>query len=281
MTGLDRESSDGNAVDGGHITYSYGSHQVQELNRSQSFGGESVQSHRSNATGASRGGFTPSIARTTTEEEFYEDDNDARTYRQKAAAVTTGMISVAVGLACAENFLYVFVLGGAQESDDEHSGDVTEEWIVLLFRSIFPIHALAAAMQSVNMIRKFVECTDHNQHRIGVGRIILPAVILHGTFDAILLSINVFMESSWDRYYEENGGNNDGDGTPYNPVILNLVAWASIIFIMLVGILWYYRENRSQQVRLKLLEEQDKARYEGKTYTMPAISSRSSEVELV
>ena len=31
------------------------------------------------------------------------------------AAVTTAMICVAVGLACAENFLYVFLLGGTSE----------------------------------------------------------------------------------------------------------------------------------------------------------------------
>jgi hypothetical protein len=275
LTGLHRESNDGNAVDGGHIKYSYGSHQVSELNRSihrSDSMGES--SHRSNIS-LGRQAFA-AITRTTTEEEFYEDENDARTYRQKAAAVTTGMISVAVGLACAENFLYVFLLGGAQGNGAQ--GGVMEEWIVLLFRSIFPIHALSAAMQSVNMIRKFVECTDDNNHRIGVGRIILPAVILHGTFDAILLSINVFIELSWDKYLEENGGN-AGDGTPYNPLVLNIVAWASIIFIMLVGILWYYRENQKQRLRLILLEERDKARDEA-PYTSPQVST-SSEMELV
>jgi hypothetical protein len=274
LTGLHRESNDGNAVDGGHISYSYGSHQVSELNRSISRSdsmGDS--SHRSNAS-LSRQAFD-TIARTTTEEEFYEDENDARTYRQKAAAVTTGMISVAVGLACAENFLYVFIMGGAQEG-------AIEEWIVLLFRSIFPIHALAAAMQSINMIRKFVECTDDNNHRIGVGRIMLPAVILHGTFDAILLSINIFVESSWDRYLKANGGNVEDGSSPYNPLVVNLVAWSSVVSIMLMGILWYYRENRNQRLRLILLEERDKARDEAAahTYTNPTVTS-SSEMELV
>jgi hypothetical protein len=274
LTGLHRESNDGNAVDGGHISYSYGSHQVSELNRSiHQSDSMSDCSHRSNAS-RSRQVFD-TITRTTTEEEFYEDENDARTYRQKAAAVTTGMISVAVGLACAENFLYVFIMGGAQEN-------AMEEWIVLLFRSIFPIHALSAAMQSINMIRKFVECTDDNNHRIGVGRILLPAVMLHGTFDAILLSINVFVESSWDKYLEENGGNVGDGASPYNPLVVNLVAWASVIFIMLMGIFWYYRENRNQRLRLILLEERDKARDEAGTlsYTTPAVTL-SSEVELV
>jgi hypothetical protein len=278
LTGLDREANDNSAVDGGHIKYSFSSHQVSNLNRANSFG--SVSSHRSST---SRNSELPGILRTTTEEEFYEDENDARTYRQKAAAVTTGMIGVAVGLACAENFLYVFVLGGAQESEDGRSGGVLEEWVVLLFRSVFPIHALAAAMQSINMIRKFVECTDDKSHRIGVGRIILPAVLLHGSFDAILMSINVFIESSWDKYLEENQGN-EGNGVPYNALVVNLVAWASIICVMLLGILWYYRENRAQRLRLILLEERDKAREEGGAavvYDRSSASTGGSEVELV
>jgi hypothetical protein len=274
LTGLHRESNDGNAVDGGHISYSYGSHQVSELNRSIHRSDSMGEcSHRSNAS-LGRQAFD-AVASTTTEEEFYEDENDARTYRQKAAAVTTGMISVAVGLACAENFIYVFLMGGAQEK-------AMEEWIVLLFRSIFPIHALAAAMQSINMIRKFVECTDDNDHRIGVGRIILPAVLLHGTFDAILLSINVFVESSWDRYLDANGGNNVEDGGPYNPLVVNLVAWSSVICIMFMGIFWYFRENRNQRLRLILLEERDRAQDEAVThsYASPNVTL-SSEMELV
>jgi hypothetical protein len=138
-------------------------------------------------------------------------------------------------------------------------------------------------MQSINMIRKFVECTDDKSHRIGVGRIILPAVLLHGSFDAILMSINVFIESSWDKYLEENQGN-EGNGVPYNALVVNLVAWASIICVMLLGILWYYRENRAQRLRLILLEERDKAREEGGAavvYDRSSASTGGSEVELV
>jgi hypothetical protein len=152
-------------------------------------------------------------------------------------------------------------LGGAVgQSDPEtaHKSDVMEAWIVLFFRSIFPVHALAAAMQSINMIRKFVENETVNGHRIGVGRIILPAVILHGTFDAVLMGINVFVETSWDQYLEKNGGN-VGEEAPYNAILVNAVAWISITAIMLLGMAWYFRENRSQRNRLKLMEEADKS----------------------
>jgi hypothetical protein len=67
------------------------------------------------------------------------------------------MISCAIGLACAENFMYVFFSGNE---------DTKEELIMLLFRSLFPVHALCAAMQSIGMIKKFVE-TEENATNIG------------------------------------------------------------------------------------------------------------------
>jgi hypothetical protein len=272
LTGLNRVQLDDAAVDGGLVKYPFGSHQVQELNRNKSFGDASQYSHRSNKSSKSnrsKKNKEQLIERTgTREDEFDEDETDVRTHRQKAMAITTGMISVAVGLACAENFLYVFVLGGAVQSsrgvdgEEAYRSDVLEEWIVLFFRSIFPIHALAAALQSINMIRKFVETDDQAGHRIGVGRVVLPAVLLHGSFDAVLMGINVYQETAWDRYLEENNGNIEEDG-PYNSLVVNLVAWISITGVMLSGILWYYRENRSQRLRLKILEEQVKAGHGG------------------
>ena len=261
LTGLQRESQDETAVDGGLVKYPFASHQVQNFIKDQN-------DDQSSATSSRKSRKQQLLQKTgTTDAEFDEDERDMRTYRQKAMAITTGMISVAVGLACAENFLYVFLLGGALGgvSDDEDRGSsIVEAWLVLFFRSVFPVHALAAAMQSVNMIRKFVESTDERGHRIGVGRIVLPAIILHGSFDAILMSINVFVETAWDQYYEENGVDanaNDDDSdeaAPYNVWLVNVVAWTSISLIMVIGMLWYYRENRAQSLRLKLLEERDK-----------------------
>jgi len=281
LTGLVSTTQDERALEGGVVKYPFSSHQVQRTNAKNPYDDDashySRSSHRSKASGKNAS-FDP-------EEEFCEDDQDVRTHRQKAAAVTTAMISVAVGLACAENFLYVFLLGGtgaAMDSDDDESAmdGYLQEWIVLFFRSIFPVHALAAAMQSVNMIRKFVETEDVNGHRIGVGRIILPAVIMHGTFDAILLGINVFIETSWDAYMEANGGNIDEENpTPYNPLIVNLVAWLSITFVMLAGLIWYYKENRSQRLRLIELEAHEKA-MGSPGYASPRVP-RVSEVELV
>jgi hypothetical protein len=164
------------------------------------------------------------------------------------------MISVAVGLACAENFLYVFFLGGAGGS-----ASITQEFAILIFRSIFPVHALSAAMQSINMIRKFIEEKTSGEHNVGVGRIVLPAVLLHGTFDAILMVINSYVESRWDEFYEENDDYEDGF-TPYNPVLLNVIAWVSIIGVMIVSFGWYTYQNQLQTLRLLKLEIKNKPR---------------------
>jgi hypothetical protein len=260
LTGLQRDTQEEDAVDGGLVKYPFASHQVQELSRNQSFrddGSVSEHSHRSNRSNRSRSQNRRSemlIERTgTTDAEFDEDELDVRTRRQKAMAITTGMISVAVGLACAENFVYVFVMGGTVGDDP------LEAWITLFFRSIFPVHALSAAMQSINMIRKFVEFDDQNGHRVGVGRIIFPAVMIHGSFDAVLMGINVYVVTATDNYKANNGGGDDAESSPYNAFVVNLAAWVSIIGIMIAGILWYYTENRKQRSRLKILEEQDKA----------------------
>lgn len=304
LTGLAKSSQDERAVAGGIVKYPFGSHQVQQTNKRRDYDDaddddrsvSSRASHRSTSRSRSRsrsmtrtrsnsGLVTNNLDLLGSEEDFAEEDeeeHDIRTHRQKAAAVTTAMISVAVGLACAENFLYVFLLGGSEaNSGDVQSGGVIEEWIVLLFRSLFPVHALAAAMQSINVVRKYVECETDNSHRIGVGRIILPAVIMHGTFDAVLLAVNIYIETAWDVYLAKNEGNFDPNNPPYNPVMVNLVAWLSLIFVMVSGLMWYFRQNRLQSQRLAVLEEKEKAAMEvNASYRNPR-GIRAGEVELV
>ena len=276
LTGLVSTTQDERALEGGVVKYPFSSHQVQQTNARNPYDDDisvfSKSSHRSRQSGKSGN------IREVDDDDFLEEEQDVRTHRQRAAAVTTAMISVAVGLACAENFLYVFFLGGTG------SGSVMDgylqEWIVLFFRSIFPVHALAAAMQSINMIRKFIETKSDNGHRIGVGRIILPAVIMHGTFDVILLGINVFIETSWDDYMETNGGQIDENNPrPYNPFFVNLVAWLSITSVMLIGFIWYYKENRKQRLRLIEMEENDKA-MGSPGYISPRVP-RVTDIELI
>lgn len=294
LTGLQRSSQDERAIEGGMVKYPFGSHQIENSNRK---GGTSYDdadadkdadykgnSHRKNQKGDDKFDLTKHFG----EDGFMdEEEPDVRTVRQKASAVTTGMISVAVGLACAENFLYVFLLGGTSaNSGDVESGGILEEWLVLLFRSLFPVHALAAAMQSINVIRKFVETrTDSDNHRIGIGRIVFPAILMHGTFDAVLLSINVYIETVWEQYLEKYEGRVDPNNPPYDPMTVNIVAFSSIAFVMFIALIWYWKESRAQQQRLIELEEKEKANAGNlPTYRSPSELSGSKpagDIELV
>lgn len=188
-------------------------------------------------------GISPSIRRRFSfgsKKELEQDmeEEEVRTVRQRAAAVTIAMISTAVGLACAENFIYVFFLSG---------NNTQEEITMLLFRSIFPVHALCAGIQSIGVIRKFLEEGEEGKG-VGVGKIVLPSIILHGTFDSVLMMINSYIDFVSDS---------DDDGfTQPDLVYLNIIAACCVTSVMLIGTIWYWRQNRQQKARLKMLEIQ-------------------------
>lgn len=253
LTGLDRARQDSDHLIGGEKNYAFNSHVVSsdlhtgsefDLDRSVAAGfSQKKNMHRGKRTQAHT-----AMSKSLNPDDTGTDEEEVRSIRQRAAAVTTAMIGTAVGLACAENFLYVFMFGGA------HSG--TEEMAILIFRSIFPIHALAAAMQSIGVIRKFLEGPgDRDAGRLGVGKIIFPAVLLHGTFDAILMSVNVYIESSWDFYMRKNNGEVAEGFVPYNSFVVNLVVWIAICVTMFAGLVWYTMKNREQKKRLASLED--------------------------
>merc|ERR1712037_833243 len=101
------------------------------------------------------------------------------------------------------------------------------------------------------MIRKFIEEKHGGARNIGVGRIIFPAILLHGSFDAVLLAVNAYIESAWDRYYE-NGVLDDDEyfEKPYNALAVNLIAPLGIIGVMAASFGWYSYQNKSQMSRL-------------------------------
>ncbi|KAL3799533.1 hypothetical protein HJC23_008660 [Cyclotella cryptica] len=257
LTGLDRTATQAQNQ-GGLDAYKYDSQLVSEFSRSQDSECGSADSRDTRRKSKEK--MNSSLKHTDDDE---EEEPELRTLRQQAAAITTGMISVAVGLACAENFLYVFFLGGAGGS-----ASISQEFAVLIFRSIFPVHVLAAAMQSINMIKKFIEEKDGSDHNVGVGRIVLPAVLLHGTFDAILMVINAYVESRWDEFYEENDDYEEGF-VPYNALLLNVIAWVSIIGVMVFSFGWYSYQNQVQNIRLMKIEQKNRPRSKRGSFKSP------------
>ena len=85
------------------------------------------------------------------------------------------MVSVAVGFECCENLIYIFVYAPPS---------LGMELSTLLARSSLPVHPLCAAIQSVGVCQRRLE----GDQKVGVGRIVSPAVILHGSFDFVLMA---------------------------------------------------------------------------------------------
>ncbi len=244
LTGLNRHKRDKRSGYGGSTDYAFSSDNNAMISRNDTFDSE-YSKRRCDSPRSYRGNSQSPNGRkkrsSTTRDDM--DESDIRTLRQKAAAVTTAMISCAVGLACAENFIYVFFLSGS---------NTQEEITMLVFRSIFPVHALCAAMQSVGVIKKFLE-DPGNTNSLGVGKIVLPAIVLHGSFDGILMTVNSLID------IEVEDAQNKGGQGDYNFGFLDLIAASAVITVMLVGVAWYYTKNREQKSKLKVWENSSPA----------------------
>merc|ERR1712232_115374 len=60
----------------------------------------------------------------------------------------------------------------------------------LLARSLFPVHPLCAAIQSIGVCKRDLE----GDRKIGLGRIIFPAILIHGSFDFVLMVAAYFLQ---------------------------------------------------------------------------------------
>jgi len=234
LTGLDRSEPQEDAFNGGQEVYPFSRDNTSKLPK-RSF-------EYSFSPRYDRGRNQRQLESMLSEQspKKLDKEPDIRTVRQCAAAVTIAMISVAQGLACAENFVYVFFLGG---------NDTKEELIMLLLRSIFPLHALTAAMQSIGVIKNFLEEDNQCSIQMGVGEIIFPAILLHGVFDSVLMLLNSYIEFSWEDYYQ-----GDIEGS-HNAILINIFGAICVFGVIALGVIWYLRKNRSQKLRLRQIEE--------------------------
>ena len=171
-----------------------------------------------------------------------EDDvvTRSKTLRSAAAGIRVAMVSVALGFACAENLMYIFVYTPPS---------LGVEISTLVARSIFPVHPLCAAIQSIGVCKRDIE-GDKNY---GIGRIILPAVLLHGLFDFVLM-LAAFYESL--KASEEGGEKNEGtDGTSGEvaeevDMAAELPSLISGFVFVIIGCIYFVFASRSQNQRL-------------------------------
>lgn len=145
-----------------------------------------------------------------------------RSVQSIAASITVAMVSVALGFACCENLIYIFLYNGSS---------LSMEISVLISRSLFPVHPLCAAIQSIGVCKQQLE----NDKSIGIGRILLPAILLHGSYDFAIMLLN-FLASL----------NADQDGNM--SIMYSIVALGASVLFVICG-LWYYVRQSYQQVQ--------------------------------
>mmetsp|Transcript_5887 Transcript_5887/g.14473 ORF Transcript_5887/g.14473 Transcript_5887/m.14473 type:complete len:309 (-) Transcript_5887:411-1337(-) len=171
------------------------------------------------------------------------------------AAITIGMVATALGFACAENLLYVFLYTPP---------GLDAELSTLMIRCLFPIHPLAAALQSIGVVRRDLE----RDPSVGVGRIILPAWIMHGSFDFALMAFSlvsqvlasksphgikagksILVDSmvSVASITEADGGDDDDQSSTY---VISFV-----LIIPVIGMVYYFQEAWDQRDRLEDLDQ--------------------------
>lgn len=166
-----------------------------------------------------------------------------RTLGSLGAGITIAMVTTAVGFACCENFVYVFVYS--------RTANAANELVTLVARSIFPVHPLAAAIQSIGVCQRDVE----RDSTIKLGRILLPALLLHGCFDFALMFL-----SSWNASSGEGGAklqDSLDDPSMQKGASLSqaLPALISSVSIVLIGIIYYVVKALAQRKRLDELDK--------------------------
>jgi hypothetical protein len=163
----------------------------------------------------------------------FPDQN--RTFKSRGAAITVSMVAVGIGFACCENLVYIFIYGKAT---------VSTEVFILLARSLFPIHPIAAALQSIGVCKRDLE----NNPKTRLGRIIAPAVLFHGLYDFSVM---------WLYYIGNRQGNyvDEDDGISFTTEEgVEKISGIVSTLILVFGWCYYIRESRKQRQRLAELD---------------------------
>jgi RsiW-degrading membrane proteinase PrsW (M82 family) len=163
-----------------------------------------------------------------------------QSFQAHGAAITLAMICVAMGFTCCENLVYVFVYSGSSPQ---------MEMYVLVFRSLFPVHAICAAIQSVGVCQREIETT---QPRMKLGRILLPAILFHGAYDFFLVWINFLANRTRGvNATDDDTAAPDVDGSQVAAVLSFIVS----VGLMVTALFYYLIEARKQRKRLAAMDQ--------------------------
>jgi PrsW family intramembrane metalloprotease len=148
-------------------------------------------------------------------------------------AITLAMICVAMGFTCCENLVYIFIYSGSS---------FYMELFVLLCRAMFPVHPIAAAIQSIGVVKRDLE--NSKDSRLGRG-ILLPAVLFHGSYDFLIL---------WIDFLVQRKGNYTDDDEKI--AVAEACSYLASLAIMAGAVVYYVVLARRQRDRLHALDHQ-------------------------
>jgi len=116
----------------------------------------------------------------------------------------------------------------------------------LLARSCFPVHPLCAAIQSIGVCKRDLE----GDKRVGVGRIITPAFLLHGTFDFVLMLAAYFQQVETIKEGNDDDANATSTETDDADLASQLPALICGLVLVITGYSYYVVQSRAQTRRL-------------------------------
>lgn len=138
-----------------------------------------------------------------------------------------------------QNLLYVFGYTPSQSLGVEIE--------TLIVRSIFPVHPLCAAIQSIGVCKRDLE----GQRGVGIGRILSPAILLHGSFDFALM-VAAYLQQV-EKIKEGNDDDSDIPKEDDSDAVMSADDIPILVFsfgMVLVGYIYYVWQSRAQTKRL-------------------------------
>ncbi len=138
-----------------------------------------------------------------------------------------------------QNLLYVFGYTPSQSLGVEIE--------TLIVRSIFPVHPLCAAIQSIGVCKRDLE----GQRGVGIGRILSPAILLHGSFDFALM-VAAYLQQV-EKIKEGNDDDSDIPKEDDSDAVMSADDIPTLVFsfgMVLVGYIYYVWQSRAQTKRL-------------------------------
>lgn len=160
----------------------------------------------------------------------------------QGAGITVAMVAVATGFACSENLLYVFVYT---------TPSLNNEIATLLARSLFPIHPMCAAIQSIGVVKRDLEGSSKSQ----LGMILLPAIILHGSFDFVLMFLDMLQRAGTGTAPDTNKEIEEMDSLDQLSLVLSLS-------MVVIGTFYYFCISECQRKKLSEMDESRQAAHE-------------------